>query len=294
MNKKRERREEGKIRLSGRLSAIASFVPAGSVAADVGTDHGYIPLWLVQEGICPAAIAMDVRPGPLERAAAHVREAGCSDRISLRLSDGLDALLPGEAGAVIIAGMGGLLTVQILERGRRIWESWEPERERLILSPHSEIAGVRAFLEETGFLILRETMVREDGKYYVIMEAARGRMRPLTEAEREFGPCLLRDGHPLLAEYLKKEKETARALIGRLEAAMGNLLRVKEPGAADGSGTQEAAGRPGRTDAEKRLAARQEELCARIRMIEEAEDEMQRNNQRAGEAGASLDGLRLG
>ena len=112
------------VKLSKRLERIASFVQPGSRVADIGTDHGYVPIWLVQKGVCPSALAMDVRKGPLERAEEHVEEVGLSGKIELRLSDGLAKLKAGEADTVVIAGMGGKLTCRILEQGRHVWENW--------------------------------------------------------------------------------------------------------------------------------------------------------------------------
>ena len=160
------------VKLSKRLERIASFVQPGSRVADIGTDHGYVPIWLVQKGVCPSALAMDVRKGPLERAEEHVEEVGLSGKIELRLSDGLAKLKAGEADTVVIAGMGGKLTCRILEQGRHVWENWSEGKERLILSPQSEQDEVRHFLEKQGFLILREAMLLDEGKYYIVLEAA--------------------------------------------------------------------------------------------------------------------------
>ena len=245
------------IKLSKRLERIASFVPAGSRVADVGTDHGYVPVWLTESGRCPSAIAMDVRKGPLERAAAHVRERGLEKKIDLRLSDGLKALMPGEADAIVIAGMGGELICRILDEGRHVWETWAEGRERFILSPQSEPESVRRFLEENGFALLREAMVQDAGKYYVILEAARGRMKLRGEAEYVYGPLLIRQKDPVLAEYLKKEKAAVSQILS-------SLCRTAEE--------------KGHTSGSDRREARIRELEGQLLMIEEAEHEMQGDN----------------
>ena len=105
------------MELSKRLQAVADLVTAGCRVADVGTDHAYIPIALVQEGRIPGAVAMDVNTGPLERARLHVAENRLEEKIELRLSDGLAALSPGEADSVVIAGMGGGLVIRILTEG---------------------------------------------------------------------------------------------------------------------------------------------------------------------------------
>lgn len=211
-NRKQELKAGTPIRLSARLEAVASFVPQGAKAADVGTDHGYIPIFLVQSGRCPSAIAMDVRKGPLERARAHVTELGLSGQVSLRLSDGLKELKPGEADAVVIAGMGGELIERILSQGRHMWESvssW-------VLSPQSELGRVRAFLAGEGFQIFKEAMVEEDGKYYTVMAARRGHMEYKNEASLRYGALLLEQGDPVLGEFLLKEEKRVRSIMERL------------------------------------------------------------------------------
>ena len=104
--------------LSKRLQVIADMIPEGGVLADVGCDHGFLDIYLVQTGKIQGAIAMDVRKGPLAAATAHVREAGLENRIETRLSDGLEAMMPGEAATLVCAGMGGPLMQRILRATR--------------------------------------------------------------------------------------------------------------------------------------------------------------------------------
>ena len=119
------------MELSKRLRMNASFVTPGNRLADVGTDHGYIPIALCLEGVIPSALAMDVNPGPLERAKEHIQQFDLETDIHTRLSDGVQALCPGEADSVLIAGMGGALTVKILEAGEKVLASVK----ELILQP---------------------------------------------------------------------------------------------------------------------------------------------------------------
>ena len=206
------------MKLSRRLETIASFVPEGSRIADIGTDHGYIPIHLVQEGKAKHAIAMDVREGPLLRARAHIQEAGLQNYVEVRLSDGLLKLEQNEADCVVIAGMGGELMIHILEEGRDLWESiscW-------VLSPHSELDKVRRFLEEEAFFIWRETMIKEEGKYYSVMgvsrkpgaAAADGR-----EISYRYGRGMLESKDPVLKEYLIKEEEQLEQIMSGLSVS---------------------------------------------------------------------------
>ena len=132
------------MELSRRLRMNASFVTPGNRLADVGTDHGYIPIALRLEGVIPSALAMDINPGPLERAKEHIRQFDLETDIHTRLSDGVQALCPGEADSVLIAGMGGLLMVRILENGQGVLAGCR----ELVLQPQSDIRSVRAYLED--------------------------------------------------------------------------------------------------------------------------------------------------
>lgn len=201
------------MKLSKRLELVASFVPEGSRIADVGTDHGYIPIELVKRGLCPSGIAMDIGKGPLERAREHIREQGLEEKIESRLSDGLSALKPGEADTVVIAGMGGELVIHILEAGRHMWESVK----EFVLSPQSELDKVRKYLEENGFAIQKEAMVVDEGKYYTVMLVKRGVMRYGSQAEYRYGRLLIQRKDPVLSAFLEKERERICGILTGLE-----------------------------------------------------------------------------
>ena len=158
------------MQLSIRMQAVADMVTPGGRIADIGTDHGYVPIYLVEQNKTDHAIAMDVRKGPLARAGENIVRFGCSDRIETRLSDGLAMLKPGEADTVIIAGMGGLLTIRILEAGLKVLQSVS----ECILQPQSDLDKVRQFLHQHGFQIVQEKMLIDEGKYYVVMRVLHG------------------------------------------------------------------------------------------------------------------------
>lgn len=218
------------MKLSKRLKTIASFVPEGSTIADIGTDHGYIPIHLVQEKKVKYAIAMDVRKGPLFRAQTHIKEAGLEDRIEVRLSDGLLKLEKGQADCVVIAGMGGELMIHILEEGRHLWDwisAW-------VLSPQSDIYKVRKFLHQESFFIEQECMMKEDGKYYLVMRVGRCEKKEekeLPDFYYRYGVHLLKTGDPLLTEYLDKEKEQTERILkglhsGNTESARQRIMEL--------------------------------------------------------------------
>ena len=198
--------------LSFRMQQVAAMVEPCRTAADVGCDHGYVAMELVEKGIVRQMIAMDVRKGPLARAEENVRQRQLQARIACRLSDGLEALSPGDS--IIIAGLGGPLMIHILERG----SNHRLGTEALVLQPQSDIPAVRRYLHRIDYEIVKESMVFEDEKYYVIMKG-----KPQTDrlawnaVEYQYGRDLLRQRSPILYQYLKKEYQQLAGLHTRLE-----------------------------------------------------------------------------
>lgn len=205
--------------------------PKNSVC-DVGCDHGFVSIALVDRGISPRALAMDVNKGPLSRADLHIREAGLSEKITTRLSDGLKEYEKGEAETLIIAGMGGPLIQDILE--------FNPDKSRsfseLILSPQSEIPEFRIFLSKEGYEITDEEMILEDEKFYVIIKAVpaketTGERAGLSGLQSEFGPILLKKMHPVLKEFLDIEANKKQTILCKLQSTKTTEavdLRIEE------------------------------------------------------------------
>ena len=215
------------MQLSKRLETIFHMIRPCRCLADIGTDHAYLPIACVQENKAETAVASDVRQGPLERAEAHVREAGLSGKISLRLGDGLSTLRPGEADEIVIAGMGGKLMKRLLLDG----EAQVKAAELLVLSPHTDIPEVREALHPLGFSITDEAMVSEEGKFYTVILAERKEASPLTEEELLYGLVLLKKRPEAFLQWLSFKEKT---LEERLEAFS---LQEKE-GKLSGRGLQ--------------------------------------------------------
>ena len=152
--------------LSKRLQALCSMVTPGMRVVDVGCDHGFVSISLVQRGISPGVLAMDVRKGPLSRAQEHIEEYGYTEYIETRLSDGLQEYREGEADCLICAGMGGRLMMRILTESRE--KAYQLQE--LILQPQSELPVFRKFLRAEGYRLLDENILCEDGKYYFMMK----------------------------------------------------------------------------------------------------------------------------
>ncbi|MGI6358132.1 MAG: tRNA (adenine(22)-N(1))-methyltransferase [Bacillota bacterium] len=182
------------LRLGPRLSAIAAMVPSGSILADIGSDHGYLPAWLLLNGKISRAIAVEVNLDPARRSLETCREYGLDGRMEVRVGDGLQAIGPGEVDVVVIAGMGGTTIANILEQGEPLLAGMQ----RLILQPNGAAASVRRWLSTRGQRIVDENLVEENGIIYEIIAAKPGVSRPLNELELLLGPINLQKRPTLL------------------------------------------------------------------------------------------------
>lgn len=153
--------------LDARLQTCADMVREGRPMADIGTDHAYLPIWLVKQARVPKAIAADVRVGPLQKAGFHVRRYGVERQVDTRISDGLELIFPNEADDIVIAGMGGLLIAEII--GKAPW--LKDTQKYLILQPMTAAAELRAYLSEHGFAVVQERAVQDGEHIYTVMQA---------------------------------------------------------------------------------------------------------------------------
>lgn len=200
------------MEISNRLRCIGDLVESTRMA-DIGTDHGYVPLWLYHKGCLQKGIACDIHNGPLERAAENILQAGAENVIETRLGDGLSPLRPGEVDGVVIAGMGGMLMIAILDQGKAVVEKLN----ELVISPHLDVPAVRRYLHTIGFLIQQEHMLQEDGKYYTVMRAVPGAQSYETDEEYEYGKILLDRKDTVLKEYLEKERKRMENICEKLK-----------------------------------------------------------------------------
>ncbi|MGI6678373.1 MAG: tRNA (adenine(22)-N(1))-methyltransferase [Dehalobacterium sp.] len=202
------------IKLSERLAVVAAFVPLGSVVADIGTDHGYLPAHLIMEGISPYVIAADVHELPLSKAVQLVSLLAIDKKVSLRLGDGLKVLTPGEAQAIVIAGIGALTMIHILSASPDVLG----KTKRLVLQPMRDTVKLREWLINNNWIIIDEELVCEEDQYYEIIVAEPG-LSTLTPEEMEFGPILLQKKHPLLKAFLREKLKTLKNIDQALDYA---------------------------------------------------------------------------
>lgn len=220
------------VKLSKRMQAVADMVDNVDTVADIGCDHGYLPIYLVQQGLVKSAVAMDVRKGPLQAAQEHIKNAGLTGQISTRISDGLANLKEGEGECVIIAGMGGRLVIRILQDAMPFLKGSSGVKQ-LVLQPQSELSYVRQQLRAMGLVCVEEDMVFEDGKYYPMgrYEFGDAEASDCRELEDLYGPKLLQNRHPILLEYLNKELDTfeeVKQALSNMKEGEKRQLRQRE------------------------------------------------------------------
>ena len=222
------------MKLQERLLRIAGYVPLGSVAADIGTDHALLPVYLVKQGICHRVIATDLHAGPLATARSTVALFGLGKQVDLRQGDGLEVVQPGEIDVIIIAGMGGSKIAEILGRAQDVLL----RAGRLILQPLGGVAQVRRWLFGNGWSLADEDLVLDDDHYYEILVSERQAFAELDQPGHspdhydaddadlllEIGPRLVEKEHPLLVAYLDKQ-------IRDMENVLVALRRAQTPAA---------------------------------------------------------------
>lgn len=200
-----------RLLLSNRLGAVLKYIPQGSAVADVGTDHGYIPVYLAQNNIASSIVATDVRSGPLSRAKASAKEHGVSERIEFVLTNGLVGLEDRLLDTFVIAGMGGETMAEIL--GEAPWT--RSDNVRLILQPQSKLSELLSWLEHFGYNIIDATLALDDGRIYPVILAG---VVPGSE-KSDFFEVLLGKRETHLPMYLT-------GLIAKLQHAVAGLEKA--------------------------------------------------------------------
>ncbi|EIF36485.1 tRNA (adenine(22)-N(1))-methyltransferase [Streptococcus sp. SK643] len=198
--------------ISKRLELVASFVPQGAILLDVGSDHAYLPIELVERGKIESAIAGEVVEGPYQSAVKNVEAHGLEEKIQVRLANGLAAFEEADQVSVItIAGMGGRLIARILEEGL----DKLADVERLILQPNNREDDLRIWLQDHGFEIVAESILEESGKFYEILVVEAGQMK-LSSSDVRFGPFLSKEVSPVFVQKWQKEAEKLEFALGQI------------------------------------------------------------------------------
>ena len=223
------------MKLGERLAALASFVPVGSRIGDIGTDHAYLPIELVEKKIATFAVAGDIHKGPYLAAKENVAGVGLEGQISVRFGNGLGVLVPNEVDTIVIAGMGGSTIVEILSSEPEVTASLK----RLILQPMIGSATLRRWLIANGWTIVNETLVQEDGRLYEIIVAEQGVSPALEPIMYDIGLILWNNKHELLTLHLDQ-------LIGQTKRVIVEMA----------------------TSSSARQSAKYDEYCQRLAQLE--------------------------
>lgn len=210
------------MKLSERLTTVANYIPNDSILADIGSDHAYLPIYAIQNGIIKKAIAGEVAEGPFRAAQTSVREAGLTDLIEIRKGDGLEVIHDiDHVDCITIAGMGGSLITSILENGK---DKLKYPR-RLVLQPNLAAVSIRKWLHENEWRLVEETIMEEDGHIYEILVADKGHSHDAYQdlgKELLFGPFLLREKSMVFKKKWERENREWERIYAQLDKAEQN------------------------------------------------------------------------
>ena len=215
------------MKLSKRLEFIADHIDKVISLSDIGTDHGYIPLYALNKGLCEKAIASDINKDPLDKARLNALLEGMGDELEFRLGGGLEPIKEGEVQAVIIAGMGGKLIKDILEKDITKVDNLD----YLILQPAQNPEGLREYLYTNDYEIISEDLCKDDGKYYELFKVKRKKDEntELDSIYYEISPKLLMSKHPLMKEYLESKLENYNKILEAVSAEVNSdLANIKK------------------------------------------------------------------
>lgn len=214
------------MKLTERLEKIASLVDNGKIIADVGTDHGYIPVYLLENKKIKRAILSDINKGPLNNAREEIEKKKLEDVTELRLGGGVSVLSPGEVEEIIIAGMGGILISDIIKDGFDVCR----EADKLILQPMQAPEELRKYLYLNGFEILDEHMVNEDFRIYEIIETkyTGNKQKDIDEIYYEFPEILIERKNPLMKERIKNKISECNSILEKIGNIESEAIEVRK------------------------------------------------------------------
>jgi len=205
------------MKLSSRLQCIANLVEKCETVADIGTDHAYLPIYLIKNSTSQKVIASDLRNGPAQKAQKNIKKSGLEDAIEVRVGDGLEVIEPMEAQTIIIAGMGETLITKILKNGQNIAKACQT----LILQPMTHHFELRAWLKNNNYSIINEDLCEEEGRIHLVLKV-NCEVKNQDSMNTYFGTILFEKKHPLLADYIHKhikEYEDVRNELSRVNSS---------------------------------------------------------------------------
>lgn len=217
------------IRIGNRLLKIASMAGKCDKPADIGTDHAYIPIYMIQSGMCGTAVATDIKEGPLQKARKNIEEYKLSEKIELRRGDGLKPIGENECDIFIIAGIGGVVIAEILKASI---EKAKKAR-ALVLQPAYYDEVLREFLFENGFRIEKEVLAKDEGRIYAVIRAYYdGICRSDDDLYYHIGRALFEGRDPLLDEFLQRRIRIQTRIVDgmKMSEKIDEQVYIKEYG----------------------------------------------------------------
>ncbi|GKU81290.1 tRNA (adenine(22)-N(1))-methyltransferase TrmK [Niallia sp. NCCP-28] len=206
-------------KLSKRLETVAKYIPEGAKFADIGSDHAYLPCYMLKKNKASFAIAGEVVEGPYKSACTQVRQEGLTSVISVRKGNGLEVVELGEVDCITIAGMGGSLIASILEQGKKKLSTVK----RLILQPNIHAYAIRVWLLENKWKLVREEIIEEDGKIYEVLVAEQGKMGLQDKLNEDavllLGPFLMQEKNSIFQKKWTSEINNWQRILAKLKAA---------------------------------------------------------------------------
>ena len=207
------------ISIDDRLKSIASLIETCNTIADIGTDHGYLPIYLIQTGICQKAIASDVAIGPLSKAIENIDKYELNDVISTTLCSGLNKI-PSNVDTVIMAGMGANLIIDIINEAPFKYETY-------ILQANLNVDQLRKYLSENNFIIVDELVAFDNKKFYEILKVKQGH-QSLTEAQIKYGPINLFNKSPLFVKKWENVINTYKRILNDFKGSESEQKRLND------------------------------------------------------------------
>lgn len=201
------------MKISNRLLAIIDFVPKNSIVVDIGTDHGYIPVYLIKNNISKKVIATDISEESLIKGKEYIEEQSLEDDIDTRVGDGFQVLKPFEADTAIIAGMGGLLIADIIDNRKDISRTIT----NFILQPMVASNKLRKYLYNNSYKIINEKLVKEGENFYEIIYAKQGKEYVEKDIYFEIGKKLIENKDPLLEEFINYKIKLTKDILNKID-----------------------------------------------------------------------------
>jgi len=213
------------MEISYRLKTVADMVHEKKIA-DIGTDHGYVPIYLAKMGKIESAFACDINKGPLEKAESNIKANCLEEKIETRLGSGLMPITAGKTDCAVIAGMGGMLIIDILKASADVVNCLK----QLVLQPQLDVDEVRKYIHSIGFKIEKEDFILDAGKYNTVISAVKGEEKYDTEADYIFGKINIENKNAVLKEFIEKKIVTNSRILENIEknGTGGNEEKTEE------------------------------------------------------------------